>query len=184
MNEQPLNPLSLESEARERARRTKLSVRAAEARGAGEWFDIFQETVFGGVKSIMEEHGQGSDVLAKLDDYSASCKRVRSAFVTMGLDLNEELEWEGPVPVIDPKSGLTMGLEWPNGQEVTFVWPTKEKLQFRGQSALVATCFIMWWANFQPTHAHMQGKSTEGARRIVQPGSKDFMNYMRGKPKD
>lgn len=176
------NPLALDREAAELLRRRKLDVRAAEARSTTEWFDIFQEIVFGGVQSILEDHGQGSDVSGKLADIRPACKAVREAFAAQGLDLNEDIDWEGPVPVIDPQSQLCMGLEWPNGQEVTFIWPTKETIRFRGQKALVATCFMMWWSNFQPTLKHMQGKSTEGERRLIEPGSPEWLNYMKGRP--
>ncbi len=176
------NPLADDGAAAEILRRREIDVRAANAKTAADWFDIFREVVTGGVQSIMEKNGQGSDVSVKISDYTGSFAAVRDGFSAQGLDLNENVEWEGPVPVVDPKSNLIMGLEWPQGQEVVFIWPTKERLLFRGQKALVAVCFIMWWANFQPGFAKMQGKELGGQRRLIDPGSPEWLSYMKGRP--
>jgi hypothetical protein len=177
------NPLADDGEAADLARKRAIDLKAATAKTAADWIDIYKEVVYGSVQSVLEKNGQGSDVSPKLAEYQGSFAAVRDAFSAQGLDLNEEVDWQGPVPIIDPKSNLIMGLEWPHGQEVTFFWPNGERLTFRGQKALVAVTFIMWWANFQPGFAKIQGKEPEGQRRLIEPGSPDWHNYMKGRPK-
>jgi xanthine/CO dehydrogenase XdhC/CoxF family maturation factor len=171
-------PLLSEAMVLERAR-----ARAATARDAGEWFDIYTEIVEQAVKRTLESAGEGHLVLERLADRRAAATVVRREFQAHGLPLSEDIDVEGPLVTPDPMGFLT-NVSWPRGQWVRFIWPDQSKLEFRGMKAVVALAFIMWWENFHLQFQAMHDKNAPQKRRVILPHTPEWDRYMAAKAAD
>lgn len=184
MDPQPQN-LS-EAQLQERAREAGLL-----ARTPGDWFDIYSEIVEHGVKTVLEGAGQGHEVLEKLAPRRADAKVVRREFMAHGLPLSDAIEIEGPEVTPDMHGFLTH-VAWPRGLWVTFFWPDRSKLSFKGSKATVALGFIMWWSDFHVQYLAMKDQSSPKEKkrqaaapkkRLVEPGSPEWEAYFAAKRK-
>lgn len=185
MSDAPIpNPLLAESAAADEAHRMQVQLAAAQARSAEDWFDIFMSIVAHGVRDLTVKHGDAEMGERNLKDQRNYAATVRAAFKYNGLPLTEEMFIVGPTPVIDPETGIDVGVDWNGEQVVTFEWPSDKssKLRFRGQEALIAYAFVRWWTGFQSTYQIMEGKAAEGEKRIIQPGSAEYIDYNKGRP--
>lgn len=167
-----------------------VQLKTAEARTPGDWIDIFQEIVEFTVRTTMEEHGEGSQVLEKLEPTRSAIKQVRARLMEHGLPLLENIDIDGPDIRPDAMGCLT-NVSWHRGQWVKLCWPHhKDVLEFRGQQALVALSFVMWWSNFHQTakqwDTQLQGgqAAVAGARRMIEPGSPEWVRYFTAKQAD
>ncbi len=172
------NPLT--PQASLEADQQRIAMKAALARDAGEWFDIFDEVVTSYTVKTMEAHGDSAvDVIKDWKDDRAA---VRREFVAHGVPLTDEIEVEGPAP--DPSRPTDpTALLWPMGQQATFIWPDGSKLAFRGRKALIAFSFVRWWAEFHNTYK-VGPAQVEEKHRIVAPGSAEWNEYYRRKNED
>ncbi len=168
--------------------KARTDLAAAQARTAGEWFDIFLEIVISGVRQTMEANGSSQeDFSAKMRDQDPYNKVVRGKFEAHGLPITEEIDFEGP-DVKHDELGMPHNVSWPRGVWVEFYWPAEgrqgDRLRFEGQAALTALSFILWWVGFNQVAMHMAGKSPEEKARLVQPGSNEYLSYIDGKERD
>ena len=164
----------------------RVELAAAAARTPEDWVDIFQSVIEFSVKSTLEASGMGGEVLERLAESRSAFKVVRSRFQSHGLPLSESLEFEGPSLHIDEKTGMDIGITWPQGRWVRFFWPDKSTLEFRGYPAFVAITFIRWWSQFALLHraqaAAMDGR--EAKARVIEPGSPEWDRYYSAKNAD
>lgn len=188
----PIGGHEIDHEAQIALMQQRTNAAAAEARTAGEWFDIYWDIVATGVRHILEaNHADKTSAAAEFDKRMAEhmqfAKVVRREFVSHGLPLLEEIEWEGPLCEHD-EAGLPHIVSWPRGVWIEFFWPTAgskgDKLRFEGQAAVCALGFIQWWVGFQQVGAHMAGKEVEAKTRIIEPGSNEYVKYMAAKAKE
>lgn len=176
----------LAGDAQHVAKLEQAKVRAAEARTPREWMELFQEITESSVKTIQENEGLGHKVLEVLEPWRPSYRRVSEALQSHGMPLTEEIEVEGPI-MGTTRSGLPVVDGWHGGHpNVTFHWPDKSKLHFRGRDALVAVSFWMWWVHFQEVHNQQLGiaKNAEMRTRLILPGSPDSVSYHAAKKDD
>ena len=184
MEPQPQN--QSEAEIMERAREMGVL-----ARTPADWFEIFQEVTEHGVKSVLESAGEGDQVLERLRPWRADAKVVKREFQAHGMMLSDEIECEGPVVTPDVHGFLSQ-VAWPRGLWVTFHWPDRSKLAFRGTKAIMALGFIMWWSNFHAqfvalrdaTSPKEQQRAKAPKRRMVEPGSPEWNAYFAAKAQD
>jgi len=173
--------------AEEEQLRISHQLKAAAARTAEEWMDIFWEVVKHGVKQTLERAGDdGTEYSRRIREQQPFVSRVRADFKAHALPLTEEVEFEGPTVQKDA-AGSPHIVEWPRGVWILFHWPEggkSEDLRFEGQAALVALAFILWWGPMSGVGKHMAGKDAAPTRRIVEPGSSEYMNYITAKGKD
>jgi hypothetical protein len=179
------NPLEGEGEALTAARMRQLheraeSLRVAEKRDAGEWFDIYTGIIREGVIDIASKHGDKQKAEDNLRDQSSYFADVRREFVAHGLPIAEDIELEGGYPVYEKE--YLVGVEWPFGQHLTVVWPDQSKLVFKGQRALIAFGFVHWFVGFQTPYRIQAGQDLAGKSRIIDPNSPEYASYMRGRP--
>jgi hypothetical protein len=179
------DPIIPDDQARLVLHQKAVEAKAAEARTPGDWFDIFTGIVTFGVKSTLEGMGRGAEAAEKLRDQQPYWREVRRVFEDHGLPLSESVEWEGP-HVFPDQFGFPTNVEWPLGEWVKFYWPEEKKkpLEFRGQYALVAVSFIIWWTNFNMVHKTMGGVTEDAKRRIIKPGEDEWKRYMTAKKAD
>ena len=172
------NPLT--QQAPLEADQQRIAMKAAAARNAGDWFDIFDEVVTSYTVKTMESHGDSAvDVI---NDWKDDRLAVRREFVAHEIPLSEDIEVEGPEP--DPSRPTDpTALLWPRGYQATFIWPDNSKLSFRGRKALIAFAFVRWWAEFQNTFK-VNPVPNAGQTRIVAPGSPEWNEYYRAKAID
>lgn len=182
LNESNQNPLNPSAEEQALIKRRKLDARAADARTADEWFDIFEQIVRDGVMSTAKAHGDAEKGEHGLADNRPYLKHVRHVISLHGLSLSEDVDMEGPVPLFG-QNNVMVGVEWPNGQYVKLFWQDKSMLEFRGQNALVAFAFMSWWGTFRQPYEMLTGKQENQERRVIMPGSPDWMSYLKGRPK-
>jgi hypothetical protein len=168
-----------EAQLQERAREAGLL-----ARTPAEWFEIYQEITEHGVRTILEKAGDGHRVIELLSPWRADAKVVKREFQAHGVPLDEEIEAEGPVPI------SPVEVHWPRGLWVTFHWPDRSHLTFRGNKAIIAWGFIDWWTGFQMQFQAMQDPNSpkEQARqakapktRLIEPGSPQWNAYFAAK---
>lgn len=174
------NPLvpSAAAAADEAAFQAKVMHKAALARTAGDWFDIFDEVTTNAVVKTMESHGDSPmDVLHDWKDDRAA---VRREFVAHELPLTEEVEFEGPVPDPERPTDQTAIL-WPAGQFINFHWPDGSRLSFRGRKAIIALSFILWWDGFHSAYKVSLGQQVGGQSRVIEPGSPEWLDYYKNK---
>jgi hypothetical protein len=159
------------------------------ARTPADWFDIYQSIVEHGVKTVLESAGEGGQVLDRLRPWRSDAKVVKREFQAHGLPLSDEVEIEGPLVIPDVNGFLTT-VKWPRGLWVTFFWPDKSKLTFRGDKALVALGFIMWWSGFHLQYVAMQDpnspkeqerRARAPKKRLIEPGSPEWDAYFAAK---
>lgn len=158
---------------------------AALARQPAEWFDIFADIVSTGVRQTLELSDAPADEHAKrMREQEPYFKHVRSTFQSHGLPLDEEIEIEGPEIGMD-SDGVPRITAWPRGVYCEFTWPNEgsraKPLRFEGQSAIVAVAFIQWWVGFQHVYLRQQGREVAGQRRLIQTGSREYIDYLRGR---
>lgn len=160
-------------------------VRGAEAKSPKDWMDIFQAITESSVKASMEQNGQGDRVLETLRPWRASFPNVSRELQAHGMPLTEQIEVEGP-QIGRTTSGLPVVDAWPTGVWVKFHWPDHSSLGFKGQDALVAVTFWMWWVDFQDVHMKQLGlaKDAEQKTRLILPGSAESRAYQDAKRKD
>jgi hypothetical protein len=165
-------------EAEEHRARTELAL--AKARAAEDWFDIYVSIVEHGVRTMMEQNGQ--DPREKLAEQKGYFSAVREILKYEGLPLTETMEWEGPEYLQD-RNGTYTGLEWPRGQWIRITWPDGRKVEFTGQRANIIATFLLWWQQFQTLAIAQQNQldGKEGARRLIEPGSPEWLSYVSGK---
>jgi hypothetical protein len=176
------NPLVNQQMSAEKANELALA-KAAFARTAGDWFDIFNEITDQSVVSILESHGESP--VEDLKEWKADRDAVRREFVAHALPLSENIEIEGPVRHPQHPMNPNMVL-WPGGQQLTLHWPDKSKLFFRGRKAVIAFSFILWWDGFQQQFKILTGGPVEqgGQSRMIRPGSKEWKEYWHQKAMD
>lgn len=176
----------LAADAKHVAAIEQAKVKAAEAKSAKDWMDLYQEITESSVKSIYEAEGNGHRVLEALEPWRPCYKRVGIELQAHGLPLSEQIEVEGPI-MGNTRTGLPVIDGWANGKvEATFHWPDRSKLTFRGRDALVAVTFWMWWVNFQDVHNQQLGvaQAAEQRTRLILPGSPDSLSYHAAKKDD
>lgn len=174
-------------QARHQAEQLQLTAaakeRAARARSAAEWFDIFIDVVEQGVRQGLEMNKRGHEILDVLAEHRPSWRRVREALSAQGLELNEGVEVEGPV-IGHNQLGIPEVIGWPMGPVAKLYWTDGSKLEFTGKAALVAASFIIWWTGFNQVHMVQFGGDTPPPQsRIVEPGSDDYLRYIQAKAK-
>jgi hypothetical protein len=157
--------------------------KAATARDAGEWFDIYTEIVEMGVKKVMESAGDGHLVLEKLAPRRRDAAVVRRDFIAHGLPLSEAIKCEGPEVTADPNGNMTQ-YSFPRGMWVRFIWPDRSKLEFRGSKAIVAIAFIQWWVGFHQHYKQLVDPSAPKKKRIIEAHTPEWDAYMRAKALD
>lgn len=157
--------------------------KAATARGAGDWFDIYTEIVEMGVKKVFESNGDGHLVLEKLAPRRRDAAIVRREFVAHGLALSEEIQCEGPEITPDPNGQLTQ-YSWPRGLWVHFIWPDGSILKFQGTKSITALGFVQWWTTFHLHYKHLVDPSAPQKRRIIEAHTPEWDAYMRAKARD
>lgn len=160
-------------------------VRGAEAKSPKDWMELFREITEHSVKTMMEANGQGGQVLQQLAPWRGSFVVVSQRLNAHGMPLSEEIEVEGPI-IGRTANGLPIVDEWPTGVWVKFHWPDRSFVGFKGNDAIVAVSFWMWWADFQ--HVHMKqmdiAKVAEGKTRLILPGSAESIQYHQAKRED
>lgn len=166
----------------------RIQMEAVKARKAEDWFDLFQEIVFSGVRQTMSQAGvEGTKVADKvLDERRPTYARVRDRFRVQGLDLSENVEWEGPV--IGPDQfGFPRIQGWPRGMWARATWGDGSTVEWRGAEAEIAVSFVIWWSCYQQVYqqAHDPGViiTDDMRRRVVQPGTSDYVDYVQAKAK-
>lgn len=102
--------------------------------------------------------------------------KIARRFQDAGLDLAEEMEFEGPRPHPQGRDVV-----WPNPRhpKVTFYWPDGHDLVFTGREALSAMGFFLFWQNYQTALLPRQQES-----RIIMPGDKEHRDYFQAKAAD
>jgi hypothetical protein len=165
----------------------KIDLASAVARGPGEWLDIYRAIVEQAVRQTLEANGDdGTEVQKRLKENAPHFDRVRRDFAAHGLPLLEEIEVEGARIITGP-SGVDEGFLYddPSNPEVRFYWPSEgskpKPLCFQGQAGVVALTFIRWWTGFQEVALKQSGQEREVSRRIVTPGSSDYLRYLFGR---
>lgn len=183
------SPAELDALAKRELVKRSIEERASKAKTAGDWWDIFMAIVENAAVDTLKANPlntrENDAAYGRLRDMLARSKRLKLDFNAQGLDLSEEVECEGPVVKPDA-SGMPHNVEWPTGRWVSFIWPSGEKLSFRGEDAQVALSFFMWWVNFSQQFRQRFGieEQAEPARRIVEPGSPEWISYMAAKKTD
>ncbi len=186
MNEGPINPLGPDDERLRQQERHLAEVELAKgkARTAEDWFDIYISVVEHGVKTVCEAHGESA--VERLAEQRPSFAAVRHVLKYQGLPLTETMEWEGPEYVAD-ENGFYHSLLWPRGQWIKITWPDRDHVEFRGQQAVVAATFLLWWQQFQDLamaqQASLTGQQQASSRRLIEPGSPEWLNYFAAKAK-
>jgi len=183
MSEEISNPFSVDREAAKVVHDKAVALKAALARDAGEWFDIFEEIVVFGMKDVLESTGQGFSVVEKLKEQQPYFAKVRRELVAHGLPITEDVDWEGPETFTD-SMGNPNNVTWPRGEWIKLYWPDGSMLEFRGQAALTALSFIMWWANFTKATSAIVGQDQVETKRMVQPGSPEWNSFFSAKKRD
>lgn len=185
MNQPIHNPLgdAAARAHRDEVERVRVELAIGKARKAEEWFDIFQSVVEAGVKNIAEDNGE--QALDRIKEQRGCFAEVRHIIKYQGLSLTESMEWEGPDYIRD-EHGFYHGITWPRGEWLKVTWPDHDKVEFRGQKALIMATFLLWWQQFQDlaiTQENLvQGK--EAPRRLIEPGSAEWVRYFQEKKKD
>lgn len=174
----PLNPIREEQDLQ--ARRL-LDARAANARSADEWFDVFEEMVRLGVMSTSKAHGDEKKGMEGFLETKPYLDTVRRMVVSHGLTMAEDIEIEGPVPVLGANN-VMVGVEWPAGQYIKLFFQDKSVLEFRGRHALAAYAFFAWFGTFRETYDLLTGVPENQERRVIAPGSSEWNSYMQGRP--
>ncbi len=174
-----------EADAKHVALIEQAKVRGAEAKNAKDWMDLYQEITEHSVKVTMEQNGAGDQVLEHLKEWRPAFAHVSRELNAHGLPLTEEIELEGPIMGLT-NTGLPIIESWPLGVQVKFHWPDGSKLHFKGNAAIVAVTFWMWWVNFQDVHKQQIGiaDKAEKRSRIILPGSLESQAYGDAKRKD
>jgi hypothetical protein len=166
----------------------RIQMRAAKARSAEDWFDIFQEVVFSGLRQSLAQAGvEGTQLADKvLDEQRIFYRNVRDRFRVQGMDLGEGVEWEGPIIAPD-QFGFPRIMGWPRGMWARATWGDKSKVEWRGKEAEIAVSFVIWWSCFQQVY---QEAATQHSglivnesvqRRLVQQDSSEFVDYVKRK---
>lgn len=163
-------------------------LKAAEAKTAGDWFDIFISIVESSVQQVSELSGTPQEQYsATLREQASYNKVVRRKFEEHGLPLTDEIDFEGP-DVQSDALGMPHNVTWPRGAWIEFFWPSQgrrgERLRFEGQYALTALAFIQWWIGFNQVGMHMAGKTPIEKPHVVAPGSNEYLDYIEAKKKD
>lgn len=166
-------------------------LRAALARTAGEWFDIFVDITSAGVRQTLELSLPPGEATAEFDrkmtEQKPYFRAVRADFESHGLPLTDEIEIEGPEVRLDA-AGMPHIVEWPRGVWIEFIWPQAgskgDRLRFMGQKAIVALAFIQWWTSFHTVAQRMAGIEGNEQRRIIDPNSPEYKSYFAAKAKD
>jgi hypothetical protein len=162
----------------------RASERAARAKSAADWFDIFTDIVEQGVRQGLEMNGQSDKVLETLQEHRPTWRKVRDAFSAQGLELNEGIDVEGPTIALN-SLGIPEIVAWPMGPVARFFWTDGSTLEFTGRSALVAVSFVMWWTGFNQVHVtEFGGAAQSERRRIIDPTSTEYQRYVREKQAD
>ena len=157
---------------------------ASRAKTAAEWFDIFVSITTEGVRQGLETQKRGNELKALMDEQKPVFARVRDRFSVQGLELNEQVDVEGPL-VQHNVLGMPEVIDWPEGLKATFTWSDASRLVFKGQDALVAVAFIMWWTVFNQVHMQQFGAGPgEAKRRVIDPGSNEYLRYMAAKAQE
>jgi len=150
--------------------------KAARAKSAEDWFDIFTEVTRQGVFQTAEVNGNRALAEEKWAAEVPGLRAVRDAFRVQGMELNESIDCEGPLLSHD-SMGFTH-VAWPNGMWAKFIWTDGSTLDFQGRHALLAVAFVLWWTNFNLVHTEEHGGSTAQKSRIVDPNSDEYRDYM------
>lgn len=175
----------LEGDAKQQALIESAKVRGAEAKTPKDWMDIFQEITEHSVKVTMEQAGDGDKVLDRLREWRPAYAHVARELNAHGMPLSEEVELEGPR--MGHVNGLPIVEEWPYGVQLKMHWPDGSHLHFKGNAAIVAVTFWIWWVNFQERHLTQMGiakTAQENSKRILLPGSAESAAYNDAKRKD
>lgn len=174
-----------EADAKHLAMMEQAKVRGAEAKSPKDWMELFREITEHSVKVTMEGNGAGDRVVDALKDWRPSYVRVARELEAHGMPLTEEIELEGPT-MGTTTTGLPIVEQWPMGVQVKFHWPDGSMLHFKGNDAMVAVAFWMWWVNFQDVHRQQIGLANHAEKRsrIIMPGTPESIAYGDAKRKD
>lgn len=118
-------------------------IRAANARTAEVWFEIWQEVVEAGIFFMVTNRPDKETVYENLRSRRPIYKRIKLEFKAMALDLTEKFLISGMDQ--DPDGTWRM-----KGSQITIALRTrKEKVVFKGEDAQVAFAFFTWWHSFK-----------------------------------
>lgn len=164
----------------------RIKMRAAEARKAEDWFDIFQDVVYSGVRQTLgPEQSSIAHGLLKEQDYSFT--QVRDKLRVQGLDIGGGVEWEGP-EIGHNGFGIACIMGWPRGMWAEVTWGDKSKIKFVGKQAEIAVSFFIWWTSFHQVYMETTQPgviiSEATKRRLIEPGTSDWLSYNKGKADD
>lgn len=118
-------------------------LKAANAKTADTWFEIWQEVAEAGVYFMAKGRSDSETIYEKLRARRPIYKRIKREFIAIGLDLSEKFMLSG----MDQDAAGTWHMR---GSTVKIALKTrKEVVTFKGDDAQVAFNFFTWWHSFK-----------------------------------
>lgn len=152
-------------------------IKAALARSACEWMEIYIEVLIETLKKIIAQQPaiEGKVMEDFRGDTRPRLRRIAREFDSAGFILTDDVEVEGPQP---GPGGQPL---WPDTTNpvVVFSTPEGKHLAFKGIDAPSALGFVQFWLQ----HAELV-KGHKPQSRIIQPGSAESVSYFSEKKKD
>ena len=151
-------------------------IRAALARTARDWMEIYVEVIMETVRQIVEQ--QPSLEGKVMEDFRGSTRprlrRIAREFDAAGFALTDDLEIQGA----HPGPGGQPLWEDSTNPVVVFSTPDGRQLIFAGEDAPSALGFMQFWLQHAPLVKQQEQKS-----RIINPGDPGYDEYFRAKAK-
>ena len=118
-------------------------LKAANAKNAETWFEIWQEVTEAGVYFMVKGRADAETAYERLRDRRAIYKRIKREFVAIELDMTEKFLLSG----MDQKPDGTWYMK---GNVIKIALKTRnEVVTFKGEDAQVAFNFFTWWHAFK-----------------------------------
>lgn len=149
-------------------------IKAALARSARDWMEIYIEVLMETVKKIIAQ--QPAIEGKVMEDFRGETRprllRIAREFDAAGFILTDDVDVEGPQP---GPGGQPL---WPDTTNPVVVFSTAEgkHLAFRGVDAPSALGFVQFWLQ----HSELV-KGHKPRTRIIQPGSAEAVSYLNAK---
>lgn len=157
-------------------------LKAAKARTVREWMEIYIEILIERLKQIEATRPDLHPMAMSTFRTEArpAMRRIASAFEGAGLELTEEMEFEGAHPHPDERIGWNDPTWVSVPEKATYFWPDGSSLSFTGADARHSLGFFLFWQNYQmPVIGMPQG----GEKRIL-TGGVDYDRYFAAKKAD